>query len=233
MKIQCLPKYEKPREKALYFGIEALSNIELLALLIRHGTKQASAIDIATQLLYETKGLGKLSRASLYELKQIQGISTIKAIEIQAIFELMRRLSFEEVEQKDVIQTPFQLLQWLQLEIGFDRKEKFMVVYLNNAHHILSYQILFEGTINATAVYIREIMKEALLRDSAALIVVHNHPSQNMQPSKQDIQLTKEMMDVASKIGVTILDHIIVSGHASYSILHEHMISTEENERKK
>ncbi len=222
--IEHLPTYEKPREKALQFGIDSLSNTELLALLIRHGTKNHSSLEIAKELLEKSGGLGRLSSCSMHELMSIKGISKVKAIELQAVFTLLKRICFERIEEKDVIRSQNAFVHWLKVKIGFERVENFMVVFLDNANHIIHYKILCKGTINYATVYPREIMKEALLCDAVSLILVHNHPSQNYQPSSQDIALTKQIYDVGKMIDVKVLDHLIVTGQNCYSILFEKTI---------
>lgn len=222
--IEQLPTYEKPREKAIQFGIDSLSNTELLALLIRHGTKNHSALDIAKELLEKSGGIGRLSSASIHELISVKGISHVKAIELQAVFTLLKRICFERIEEKDVIRSQNAFVYWLKVKIGFERIENFMVVYLDSANHIIHYRILCKGTVNYATVYPREIMKEALLRDAVSLILVHNHPSQNYKPSMQDIELTKRIFEVGKMIDVKVLDHFIVTGQNCYSILFEKTI---------
>ncbi len=222
--IEQLPTYEKPREKAIQFGIDSLSNTELLALLIRHGTKNHSALDIAKELLEKSGGIGRLSSASIHELMSVKGISQVKAIELQAVFTLLKRICFERIEEKDVIRSQNAFVYWLKVKIGFERIENFMVVYLDSANHIIHYRILCKGTVNYATVYPREIMKEALLRDAVSLILVHNHPSQNYKPSMQDIELTKRIFEVGKMIDVKVLDHFIVTGQNCYSILFEKTI---------
>lgn len=224
-KIKQLPEFEKPREKALMFGLNSLNNAELLALLIRCGTKEMSAIQVADQLLEKCGGIGRMSCCSIRELSQVKGISKVKALELCAMFELMRRIMFENIENKDVIHNGRNFIQWLNFEIGFLQNECCIVVFLNTRNEILSYEIMFNGTIDQTAVYIREIMKQALLRCAKSIIVAHNHPSQNIEPSQYDIQLTS-LIDKAGKIlGIDVLDHIIISGHEYYSCMHHAQIS--------
>ncbi len=222
--IEQLPTYEKPREKAMQFGIDSLSNTELLALLIRHGTKNHSALEIAKELLEKSGGIGRLSTSSLHELMNVKGISQVKAVELQAVFTLIKRICFERIEEKDVIRSQNAFVHWLKLKIGFERVENFMVVFLDNGNHIIHYKILCTGTVNYATVYPREIMKEALLRDAVSLILVHNHPSQNYNPSPQDIELTKKIYEVGKMIDVNVLDHLIVTGQNCYSILFEKTI---------
>ena len=219
--IQDIPEFEKPREKAMHFGANALSNRELIALLIRTGTKNHSSLDIASDLLKEAGSLGRVFNLDVQELKHIRGISDVKAIEIQAINEILKRIHFENVAQEDVITSPQAFLRWLIAEIGYARVENFMVVFLDTAHHILSYEILSTGTVNSATVYPREVMKKALLKGASSIIAVHNHPSRSLKVSSQDRVLTKEIIQAGEIVGVDVLDHIIVTENAGYSILHE------------
>lgn len=226
-KIEQLPELEKPREKAMTFGLEALNNAELLALLIRCGTKDVSAVQVAQRLLEKCGGIGKMSSCSPFELTQVKGISKVKALELCAVFELMRRIKFENIEDKDIIHNGKDFINWLNFEIGFAQNEAFMVVFLNKRNQILSYEIMFNGTIDRTAVYIREIMKEALLRGAKSIIVVHNHPSQSIEPSQYDMILTREIIEAGKILDIDVLDHIIVSGHESYSCMHRAQIDAD------
>lgn len=224
-KIEQLSEFEKPREKAMMFGLGSLNNEELLALLIRCGTKEDSAVQVAHRLLEMCGGIGKMSTCSIPEFTRVKGISKVKALELGAMFELMRRIMFENIGEKDVIHHGRDFIQWLNFEIGFQQNESFIVIFLNTRNQILSYKIMFNGTIDQTAVYIREIMKEALLRNAKAIIVAHNHPSQNIQPSQYDIQLTANIIHAGKILGIDVLDHIIISGHEYYSCMHDAQIS--------
>lgn len=222
--IQNMPEYEKPREKAMNFGMQSLSNRELLALLIRTGTKEHSSLDIAGELLKEAGCLGGVFALDAYELKKIRGISDVKAMELRAISELMKRIQFEAIEQKDVISSPQNFISWLEMEIGYSKVENFMIVFLDNAHHILSYEILSTGTINSATVYPREIMKKAILKGAAAIIAVHNHPSQTLRPSQEDKVMTNEIKEAGKTVGVDVLDHMIVTSQGVYSIMYERVM---------
>lgn len=216
-----LPKYEKPREKAFLFGVDHLSNVELLALVLRTGTKQHSALEVAYDLLIQCNGLAELSCANLMELIKVKGISKTKAIEIQAIFELMRRTLQEEIMNKDVFYNVESIIQWLRLEIGCCKVEKFLVLFLDIRHQLISYKIMSEGTIDHSVVYCREVLKEALLRSAASIILVHNHPSGNLIASYEDIEITKALKKNVESLGIQLMDHLIVSNHSAYSILNE------------
>lgn len=223
--INNLPTLEKPREKALQFGVNNLSNTELLAILIRSGTKDHSALEVAKDLLSSCNGLANLACSNVGELTKVKGISKTKAIELQAVFELMRRTTFEEVLGKDVLFNTANIMKWLQLEIGCFKEEKFLVMFLDCQNQLISYKIMSEGTVNQSVVYIREVMKEALIRRATSIVLVHNHPSGNLKPSLEDLSLTSDMKEAGKCIGIQVKDHLIVSAYNAYSICNEEYVN--------
>lgn len=210
-KICDIPPNEKPREKALRYGLRSLSSAELLAIILRSGPKGSNVIDTAQDLLKVSGGFAGLGKLSIYELCKVRGISRVKALEIMACFEISRRAFCEKVPESDAIQRPAALVRWLQSEIGLDMQEKFMAVYLDSHNRILSWNVLFVGTINESRVYPREIFKQALLGGAANVILVHNHPSGDPVPSMQDIALTEKLVQAGKLMGVRVIDHLIVT----------------------
>ncbi|MEG0076370.1 RadC family protein [Anaerorhabdus sp.] len=208
-----IPSEERPREKALKFGVKGLSNTELLALLIRTGYQGFSSLAVAEALIKKAGGLNGLSRLSKFDLIGVKGIKEVKALEIMSCIELARRMSYEEIEKKDVIKDPRKLIDWLRNEIGNELQENFLVVYLNVKNHIITYRILFKGTVDCSLVHPREIFKEALLHSSSKILLVHNHPSSDTEPSLADLEMTQQIVECGEMMGITVLDHIIVSGH--------------------
>ena len=204
-----IPVMEQPREKALQYGLSSLSNRELLALQLRTGYRHHSALEVADEILARE------------ELIQIPGISQIKALELLAIFEIVRRSSAAKLPTLPRVQHPSALFDWLKQEIGTSLQEKFLVVFLASDQRVLSYKILFVGTINASMVFPREIFKEALLLNSPNIILVHNHPSGNLSPSQEDISLTKRIKEAGQLMGVKVLDHIIVTQSDYFSFVQE------------
>lgn len=209
--IKDLPAHEKPREKALRYGIRALSSRELLAIMLRSGQKGRSVLEIADDLLLEARGISGIARMDTSELAKIKGISKTKALEIQACFEISRRCALEEAMKSDVIENPGALVRWLRKELGSTLQEQFLAIYLDQHHHILFYRVLFVGTINASNVYPREIFREALLGNCTDILLVHNHPSEDPTPSKADLSLTRRLQEAGKMMGVRILDHLIVT----------------------
>ena len=216
MLIKEMPENEKPREKALLYGVRALSTQELVAILLRTGVKGQSALSAANKLLCSAGGVSGLARMSIQELMENEGVGEVKALELQTAFELSRRIAFEEV-YKEQIDTPEALVAWLQKEIGSSLQEKFLVVYLDQQHCIIRHCTLFQGTVNQSAVYPREVFREALLCSSTDIMLVHNHPSGNIAPSEADIILTERMWKIGILMGINVLDHIIVSDRSFFS----------------
>lgn len=216
--IKNLPEFEKPREKAMYLGLKSMSNAELLALLIRIGTKGKSAVEVSQDLLRQCGGLSNLSVANLSQLLNVKGISQTKAIEIQAIFELMRRVCFEEVVGKEILNNVEAVIRWLKREIGSERVEKFLVLFLDVRKQVITYKMMGNGSIGKVDVSIRDIYKEALIQNASSILLVHNHPSGNLIPSQEDIAFTEEVKKGAKLLGIEVIDHLIVSSYSVYSM---------------
>ncbi len=213
-----MPSIEKPREKALRYGIRSLSSRELLAIILRTGPKGSSVLETADEVLSTAGGFSGLARMNVAQLRQISGISDVKALELTACFEISRRAFQERAWDTDVISKPEVLVRWLQREIGSEMQEKFMVIYLDAKNRIISSRVLFAGTLNHTQVYPREIFREALLAGSQRVILVHNHPSGDPEPSFADIELTGRMIEAGKIMGVTVLDHLIITSSAWISL---------------
>lgn len=212
-----LPQSEMPREKAERYGIGSLSTRELIALLIRTGSPDMSVLETADEILKEAEGVQGLSRMTLPRLCGIRGIHTAKALQLLAGIELSKRIYREEVFEGITVDRPHTLIRWLQSEIGTREQENFLVIFLDTASRILRYQILFRGTVNASAVYPREIFKEAYLCGSTGIILVHNHPAGTLAPSFADRIITDRLERIGMMMEVKVLDHIIVSSSGYYS----------------
>lgn len=212
-----IPREERPREKAEKYGIKSLSNVELLAILIRSGFEGTSSLELAENVLKKSNGLTYLSRLSMHELFEIKGIKKAKALELLACFELAKRMTFCETTDHDVMDNPNALVQWLKLELGNELQENFLVVYLNVKNYVIGFDILFKGTVDSSIVHPREVFREAYLKSSSRIILVHNHPSTNLVPSQADIEITQKLVECGEVIGIEVLDHLIVSNHSYFS----------------
>ncbi len=200
-----------PREKVRMFGWQSLSDDEVLAIMLRTGVKDFSVQEVAKQLLVTSKGLAGLTSLTMQECMSVKGISNIKAIELGASFELVKRVLRSSLPYMNVIDHPQVLFDWLRLEIGDKQQEHFLVIYLNTQHQIIGVKTLFVGTLDRSIIHPREIFKEAMAVSSSKIMVVHNHPSGTLTPSKADIQVTKNLKEIGELMGIPLLDHLIVS----------------------
>ena len=218
-KMNEMPKTEQPREKAVMYGITALSNVELLAIMLRTGTKDKNVLDCASELLDRSGGLSGLPRLSLGDLCAVSGISKVKAVQLQACFELVQRISAEELAVENITEHPEKLEAWLRIRLGGKMQEELLVIYLNRARQILGMDTVFRGTLDSAAVSPREVFRNALSRHARYLILVHNHPSGSLTPSSQDINFTSRMIEAGNTMGIDVMDHLIVSQNGISSIL--------------
>lgn len=211
MKVKEMMVDERPREKAWSLGIDALSNRELIALLLRSGTKDKNVLELADELLHLKSSLGELSGCQMHDLMRVKGIKKVKAIELCAAFELSRRILFDQIKDEDPIEHPSQVVQWLHQQIGYEGQECFIVLFLNQKNHIIKWKKMFIGTLTNAAVHPREIYREAMRIGCARIMCAHNHPSGDCTPSNADIELTKAIDACGKMISIPLLDHIIIS----------------------
>lgn len=210
IKIRDLPKEERPRERLIRHGADRLANKELLAILLRTGTQQESALGLAEKLLSRFDSLRELAGASFEELVSVSGIGPAKATDILAAFELAKRLADSQMEFQGVVNSPQDAAQMVLRELSLEDKEHFMIIMLNTKHRVIAKKVISIGHLNASLVHPREMFKEAIKRSSAAVILVHNHPSGDLTPSKDDLTTTERLRDVGEILGIEVLDHIIV-----------------------
>lgn len=218
MKVREMPLQSRPREKALEYGLSALCDYELIAIILRSGYQGVSATSLAQQVL-DKYPLDKLSNISINDLTKIKGIKETKALELLVCFELSKRVSLYIGKREDVINNPRALLNFIKSEIGSLSNEQFLVVCLNTKNVIIKYKIMFIGTVDVTVVHPRDIFKFAIKNNATRIICAHNHPSGDVTPSKQDIEITKVIKETGDMVGIPLLDHIIVSNSEVYSIL--------------
>ncbi|WP_306604390.1 DNA repair protein RadC [Azonexus sp.] len=209
------PAQERPRERLLALGPEALSDAELLAIYLRVGIRGKSAVDLARDLLQRHNGrLSALAEASLEQLSSVSGIGQAKAAQLKASFELARRALTEEMAERDNFNSPGKVRDWLRLKLANNQHEVFMALWLDAQNHLLQTDLLFTGTLTQTSVYPREVVKTALARNAAAVILAHNHPSGISEPSQADELLTTNLKAALDMVDVKLLDHFIVAGNA-------------------
>lgn len=220
MRLKDMPESELPREKAERNGVELLSNRELLALIIRKGTKNRNVLEIADELLAVSGGLAGLARMSVPALCRVSGISKVTAVQLKACMELMQRISSARLQNVCIMDRGDDLRQWLQMKLGSKMQEEFLVIFLDQAYQILKEKTLFRGMVNSSVVSVREVLKEALEVSARHLILVHNHPSGNTEPSLEDMQFTSRMIQAAEMMDIDVLDHYVVSQNGVTSLRH-------------
>lgn len=228
MRIKDIPANLRPREKAMSYGIESLDDRELLALFIRTGTKQKSAIDLADQVLFQIRGLSYLPNVKMADIMSISGIKKAKALELVGIFEICKRMMKPSQDLALAVYENETLMQWLNTEIGYQNQEHFLVVYLSNQNHILHYRILFKGTVDSSLVHPRDIFREAVAYNATRVLLVHNHPGKTLVPSVSDIHTTKILYDAGTMLGIQVVDHVIVSFGDYISLRESHSYIFEE-----
>lgn len=207
--IKELPNTERPRERLIEYGPQSLSNAELLAIILRTGTKKSNVIDLAKRLLinYDLKSL---SRLSIGDLKKNIGIGKAKACQIIASFELGRRIASNNNDNKPTMDNPEAVGKYFLPHIQILRQESFYCVYLNSKNWLLKSLLISTGGLNTNIVEPREIFRGAISENAAAIIFVHNHPSGDPTPSKEDIEFTKKLMSAGNIMGIKVLDHVII-----------------------
>ena len=218
-------KDDRPGEKLLSNGAKNLSNSELLAILIHHGSKEKTAVDLAKEILRLGKdNLNELGKLSIKELMKIKGIGEAKAITIAAALELGRRRQAASSLEKSVVSSSSDIAIYLQTRLKDYRHEVFAVLFLNRANKINHFQIVSEGGITGTVADPRVILKKALEEDAVSIILCHNHPSGSLKPSKADEVLTDKIKEAAGYLDIKVLDHIIVSDDGYYSFADEGLL---------
>ena len=208
--IKEMPEEMRPRERMLRNGPEALTDVELIAILLRSGTPTSTALELAAQLLARFEGIRGLMAAGIEELQEVKGIGPAKAIEVRAALELGRRVAAAPAAERPVIRTPDDAAAVVMENFRHLDREHFGVLVLNTKHQVLAHERVSVGTLNSSSVHPREVFKNAVRRNAAALVLVHNHPSGDPTPSRQDIELTRRLVEAGQIMGIEILDHIIV-----------------------
>lgn len=201
-------------------GVETLSDSELLAIVLRSGYQGKSVITLASEIL-EMYPLDILPRINLEDLIKIKGVKVVKALDLLVCFEISKRSNLKIGKKSDVINNPKALNEFIKAEIGGLENEHFLVVCLNTKNKIIDYKILFIGTVDMAVVHPRDIFKFAIESNATSIICAHNHPSSELNPSKQDIHITKVLKETGELVGIRLIDHLIVSQSEIYSILHE------------
>ena len=219
-KIKDIPTMERPRERLKEVGVNNLSNKELLAIILKTGTKELSVIDLAIEIL-KKYDLYEMKNMSINKLKSIKGIGEVKAQELIAAIELGRRI-YSTKKDNFLNLKNAEEIYWATKDLFYNKKQElFYCLYFDVKQNLISKKLLFMGTINQSTIHPREIFKEAYLVSAASIVCLHNHPSNDITPSKADILLTENLIKTGQIQGIPVIDHIIV-GESNYYSFYEH-----------
>jgi DNA repair protein RadC len=223
MGIKDLPPGARPREKLLDRGPQALSDVELLAILLRTGMAGKNVFELSQELL-ASGGIAGLLQATPGSLKQVKGLGPAKQAELLAVFEIARRAMLQRLQEREAFHTPDAVKQYLQLQLAHKNHEVFAVLFLDSQNRLLAMEELFRGTLSQTSVYPREVVLRALHHQAAAVVLSHNPPSGSVQPSRADEALTQNLKASLALVDVRVLDHIIVGQGQSLSMAEQGLL---------
>lgn len=223
-KIKEWPEDERPREKLLRFGPQVLSDAELLAILIESGTGGITAVDLAKRLLVEHQNLAELASKGVAELTRMKGIGLARGARILASFEVGRRIEAGNQKREKRLNSPEDVVNLFSPKLRDLKKEVFKILLLDGGNKIIRDVTISQGTLNASIVHPREVFKPAVDYLAAGIILLHNHPSGEMSPSKEDRAITSQLIKASGVMGIPILDHIIIAGHRYFSFAKEGLL---------
>ena len=224
MAIQSWPLGERPRERLIKLGPQALSDSELVAILLRTGMKGKSAMDISRSLLIHSRSLRELSRMTPSDLTRMEGIGEAKAAELLAAVEIGRRVQASSDEERPVLRSPDDAARRLIPYLRDREKESFVVLVLDAQNALRNLSEVSSGTLNASLVHPREVFKVAIKNSAAAILVAHNHPSGNPEPSSEDIEITRQLVESGRILGIPLHDHLIIAGNTFTSLAERGLI---------
>lgn len=220
MRIKEIPQTERPRERFLKYGMQSLSNEELLAIILRTGTNQKSAKELSLDVLYAIENISHFKEITFSKLLKIKGIGQVKAISILASLEFGRRV-YQETEEKEkyLLNTSDKVYEYMKKILIEQKQECFYCLYCDNKQKLIERKLLFMGTINKSVVHPREIFKYAYLLSASSIICVHNHPSGDPRPSREDVILTNALIEIGNLQNIPIVDHLIIGADGYYSFM--------------
>lgn len=218
MLLKDLPQEARPREKLLSRGAAALSDAELLALLLRSGIQGKNVLQLAQELVDRFGGVAGLLHMPAEALKTVKGLGPAKRAELVAVLELARRALAQQLTQKPLFNTPQAVRDYLQLQLGGLHHEVFAVLFLDSQHRLIALEEMFRGTLTQTSVYPREVVKQALTLNASSVVLAHNHPSGTAQPSRADEALTHTLKAALALVDVRVLDHFVVTASQAVSM---------------
>mgnify|MGYP001086553845 CR=1 FL=1 len=217
MKVKEMPPSFQPRERMLKFGVENLSDVDLLSIILRTGTKDANVKEVSSSILASVGSITNMADVGIRELSKIKGVGNIKAITILAAIELGKRVVNKEIEINMLLNNSNIIHETFKSLFLNSQQEKVLAIYLDTKKRLISYKFIFIGTIDRSIIHPREIFNEALKVHASSLILIHNHPSNDLNPSKEDIAITNQIKECGDIIGISLLDHLITNGKEYYS----------------
>ncbi len=217
MKVKEMPPSFQPRERMLKFGVENLSDVDLLSIILRTGTKDANVKEVSSSILTSVGGINNMADVGIRELSKIKGVGNIKAITILAAIELGKRVVNKEIEINMLLNNSNIIHETFKSLFLNSQQEKVLAIYLDTKKRLISYKFIFIGTLDRSIIHPREIFNEALKVHASSLILMHNHPSNDLNPSKEDIAITNQIKECGDIIGIPLLDHLITNGKEYYS----------------
>lgn len=215
-----LPKEDKPYEKCIRYGVDALTNRELLAAILRTGSKGCSVLELAEELLKlvpEQEGFTGIRRLNLEQLSSVRGIGTVKAVQLKCTLEIARRMAREEAGKGTFFRSPSAIADYYMEDLRHEEQEVLLLLMFNQKGRLLREKYLFKGTVNASIISPREIFLEALASHAVQIVLLHNHPSGDARPSQEDLNVTKRVAEAGKLLGIGLTDHIIIGEHSYVS----------------
>jgi len=222
--IKDIPEDERPLERLIACGPEALSTAEIMAIVIRCGTRGENVVDVASRILNSCGSIRNLACAEFAELASFKGIGRVKAAQIKAAIELGKRVVLEDYRDKKQVQSPKDIVNVLMPKMRYLHKEEFRAVFLDVKNRIMDIAVISIGSLNSSIVHPREVFREAVKRSSASVIFVHNHPSGDPAPSDEDILVTERLVEAGEILGISVLDHIIIGDNVYISFRDKNII---------
>lgn len=215
--IKDIPILDRPRERFIKYGVNNLSNEELLSIVLKNGYKDYSVKDISNNILKNIKDITELKYKSINELTKIKGIGKVKAITLLSCIELGKRV-YQDKDNIDIKLNSSKLIyNYIKNKLKYKKQEYFYVLYLDSKKYLIDEKLLFIGTLDKSNVHPREIFKYAYLNSSKSIVLIHNHPSGDTLPSKEDILFTNNILEISKIMGITVIDHLIIGNNNYYS----------------
>ena len=226
--IKDIPLNERPREKAIINGVEVLSNEELISIILKSGTKNYSVKTLSNNILSSIININDLKNITLNRLIKINGIGRVKATTLLAALELGKRVYYTKDKEKVKLNNSKKIYEYFKDIFIFEKQENFYAIYLDSKSYLISYKLLFKGTLNTSCVHPREVFKYAFLESAYSIIIMHNHPSGDATPSIQDEEVTSSLFEIGKMVGISVVDHIIF-GNNTYFSFYEYINSKKNN----